>query len=499
MPVKYYHKIIISFVLWFSSSLWSESFYNIKGFYGERDTGLGGAYAAISDDPTGIMYNPAGMAFSYHNSITMTSVNYDYTEKIYKDVLGPSRILGSSQNYVRQSKGFNPSFIGVMQSIGEFRFGIAIFSAIPRSIDQFNNASNPVAIRDLADIKIRYTEDYKNTTTGPSLAWKLSEKISMGISLLGFFESNKITQNATFTSKDGRFVNGSQDYQKNNIGQTTILGFMYQFTNLASLGISLKKYNHISGKERSLFQTNFNSVSSANELIFEDSSSDKFGAYIGSDPSSKRNTPIILMGDPRYTGRVPEPQELRIGLAYYPNEKFLISGDFIYTSGYSYSRNVFNYDPFQNQIIFYSREDRLLNLQPTRNFALGLEYYLFNFLSLRLGVFTNNSNLKESSTRLQTLASAISLNVLDEPGLTTSLDSLQISYYFNELLDPQYRNEYTDLIGYSFGLAYETSKTTIGLNLSIQRGQGFSQLLNQFPVDMNYQGNTIYLTTTIKN
>ena len=81
---------IFSVAIFFSlaiNSVWAglstADFNYINDFMGDRATGLGGAYTAISDDPSGAYYNPAGLAFAYDNQISL-SVNSLKVKKLVK-------------------------------------------------------------------------------------------------------------------------------------------------------------------------------------------------------------------------------------------------------------------------------------------------------------------------------------------------------------------------------------------------------------------------------
>ncbi|HNF26159.1 MAG TPA: transporter, Ompp1/FadL/TodX family protein, partial [Leptospiraceae bacterium] len=58
-------KIAVLLGLLHSFPAFSDAYHNINGFFGERAAGLGGAYTAVSDDPSGAFYNPAGLNLAY--------------------------------------------------------------------------------------------------------------------------------------------------------------------------------------------------------------------------------------------------------------------------------------------------------------------------------------------------------------------------------------------------------------------------------------------------
>ncbi|MCP5496600.1 MAG: hypothetical protein H7A23_18790 [Leptospiraceae bacterium] len=79
---------------------------SITGLYGSRSSGLGGAFTAVADDPSGAYYNPAGLIFSPNDSLSISGNAYRLLTMYYQDVEGPGR------SYLRKSEDFFPNFIG---------------------------------------------------------------------------------------------------------------------------------------------------------------------------------------------------------------------------------------------------------------------------------------------------------------------------------------------------------------------------------------------------
>ena len=51
---------------------------------GERATGLGGAYTAIADDPSGLYYNPAGIVYSLGSKLSASMNTFYHVKKHYE-------------------------------------------------------------------------------------------------------------------------------------------------------------------------------------------------------------------------------------------------------------------------------------------------------------------------------------------------------------------------------------------------------------------------------
>lgn len=89
----------------------SEPFNNIQGFYGERAAGLGGAFTALSDDPSGAYYNPAGMAFAHNDGFSLSASNFKNVKRSYINIDTPG------QMYNQTHQGFDPNFVGILKTL----------------------------------------------------------------------------------------------------------------------------------------------------------------------------------------------------------------------------------------------------------------------------------------------------------------------------------------------------------------------------------------------
>ena len=58
-----------------------ESYNSYQFIIGERSAGMARAYTSISDDPTAIWYNPAGLANIKNHRINISANSYSYLAK----------------------------------------------------------------------------------------------------------------------------------------------------------------------------------------------------------------------------------------------------------------------------------------------------------------------------------------------------------------------------------------------------------------------------------
>ncbi len=506
-------KIFLILFLSFVSSVFGESFYNINGFLGERDSGMGGAFTAISDDASGMYYNPAGIAFALNDTISTSSFNYNFTQKTFLNVTGPSQFLGSSQNYVRTSKGLNPNFIGVISKLGDYRLGFTIINQTTENFDQFNQVSRPSFLSDLNDVKIKYNQDNSKYLYGPSIARNISDKLSIGLTVLGFMDKSRINSTTSVSLSDGSYLTNSTFYSRTSYGVLPILGIQYMPLEKLSIGLSIRKNFNTHGSERKIVQDVQGTNLQADTVNIEDSSNQYYGSYVGTSTSFPK-TPVNLIGGPHLNGKIPEPTEIRLGTAYYPSSNFLISMDIIHTTAYESMKNLSKTDPTKAYIVYTAEQYRNLRTKETTNYAMGLEYYIMPYLAIRLGAFTNYANtdsFSNSETLQLLLAEGLLRRITDNtnsrgqnPASSSSAVYVQNAGITQILELPslgasEFRNEHANLQGYSVGFSYETAKTSLSMTVTSQSGGGRGRLTNVVPVDLKYQGTTVYIITTIRN
>ncbi len=86
---------------------------------GDRAIGMGGAYTGVSDDPSGLYYNPAGVVYTTGRNLS-ASVNAFYSlDKKYNGVIGG---LG----WERNATALLPNFFGIVQPFGVFAASAAL-------------------------------------------------------------------------------------------------------------------------------------------------------------------------------------------------------------------------------------------------------------------------------------------------------------------------------------------------------------------------------------
>lgn len=474
-------KLFCLFIL-VSLPVYSDYFHNIQGFYGERVAGLGGAYTAVSDDPSGAYYNPAGIAFAFDNSISISASNYKIITKKYENVDSPS------QTYTQTSKTYLPNFIGVVKNMGKYKIAISVVNTLNDSFNRNSQIIAPLFSSTINNTKIYNLENYNRYLFGPSIAYSLNNKLSLGATLYFFEDTQQISRTYLQQYTDGSYVSQSYVDNRRTLGLNPILGLQYMATRKISLGFSLRQKIVTSGNRlySKFYVDSLQSTSAYNVDLFEGThraNASAEGSYITwKRPLNKA---------------IPQNQEYRFGLAWFATTKMMLSTDFIYTTAYSQKKDNTDISVGPNARVIWNNNEILeLNRQATLNYALGVEYFLTDILSISAGMYTNKANTKD----IKWIDSAIDVSIRSLIGteLVAKSGNDDLVYSIPRAQENP-RNEHVNNIGYSLGLSWATAKASISLSIVREAGRGQSRIdVNSLSQPLLYNGFSIYLVATSK-
>jgi len=306
---------------------------------GDRAAGLAGAYVAISDDPSGLYYNPAGIVHATTKNISGSMNAIHTTETIYKNA------IGNNTDWVRSSNELLPNFFGMLQDFngGKFGFSYAVVDAVLENQDQdFNNIGSSIN-----NFAINFNNQDKTIYFGPSFAMALNKKFSLGVTVYGHSRQKEqiLHQYIDIDVSNGNFAELTDYNSISETGIRPIIGLMYSPVERVSFGMTIAKTTILSTTNRT---QNTETIVTNNVVI-------KNGRTDNSD-DIKRKLPLTVSA----------------GLALFVNNSLLVSGDLTY----------------QEAI-----DDRISVI----NFAIASEYYVSPTMALRGGVFSNFSNAPELS------------------------------------------------------------------------------------------------------
>jgi long-chain fatty acid transport protein len=336
-------------VIALSGVCFADSYHYKNILIGERAAGLAGAYTAISDDPSGMYYNPAGIMYASGSGVSAGANAYHNTTKTYKGAIG-------GQDWKRKASTLLPNFFGVIQQLGEGRLGISY--VVPDSViedqDQtFYNIPSNVDINGdtvndpINEMTVNFNNEDNTYNLGLTYARDVSEDMALGMTL--YFHKRRIQQimNQYLDFGGGVTHWDNYYYESEETGIRPILGIMYSPREKWSLGASLSKIIVLDAANKA--QRTLHAYDGSTNL--------QPGDIVTS--SEKREYPVVLS----------------LGAAYFHSDTFLVSGDVSYHSSEK--------DEVDGERIW------------VLNAALGIEKYLNASTAIRAGVYTNMSSAPE--------------------------------------------------------------------------------------------------------
>jgi long-chain fatty acid transport protein len=334
---------------------------------GDRAAGLGGAFAAVSDDPSGVYYNPAGLAFCFENYFSGSANTYTLSEEKYLNVF-------PGKDYKFNTGGLIPSFFGLTQTFGRTKLGFAIIVPNSDLIDQ-NDLLENISTKDNYANTLKRRLFRRDTTymVGPSIARELAENFAVGLSVFGAFRFDQIIDQQVVLYNpmpSGQYAIFLSDMTRKSIAVIPRLGIQFMPRPKWSVGIAASRPINISGS--GTFRStapNFTTVDGTSATTTVPVT--YTGSYSNDINSSRVN-------GVSFPSKFPEVFWFTLGNAFFFSKKFMLSADFdYYTAQQGYSE---------------------YPIAATWNASLGSEIYLSDSTVLRLGAYTNRANTSSLST-----------------------------------------------------------------------------------------------------
>lgn len=329
-----------------SASAYADEFHYNNLLIGDRASGMGGAYTAISDDASGMYYNPAGITYVTDRNFSASVNAFSSQTKRYENVIG-------GQPFVRTSSALLANYFGIIKPMGDYKIGFSY--AVPDAVneDLSQTVRNvPSAISDF-DFTINLNNRDNTYNIGPSFAAAINDNLSFGITLYVHQRDILIIQNQFLARVDGTNQWTNSYFKLNETGLKPIIGFNWSPVEKLSLGLSVSNITLISS---SAIRQDTCSNSTTFGCDGDDTTVDPFGVPTLTSFSEKRKYPT----------------RIAVGAAYFASSDLLISTDITYHTAVA------------DQVY----GDKV----STVDAALGTEYYLSKKWALRAGLFTNVAN-----------------------------------------------------------------------------------------------------------
>lgn len=373
---------ILFLLLTLNSALAGNNDYYKNILIGGRASTMGGAYIAVSDDASGSQYNPAGLSLAPSNQVSGSAKIFNRNNQTYRQAIG-------NKNWVRESDNFLPSFFGYLTKKGDYTHALSFVlqDANIENQDQvfqnITNVANPI------DVYVyNFHNDDQTNLFGYSLARKIGEKFHAGITLNYHYRILRSDLQYVIEYADATDESFYSNSTVNETGIRPHLGLLYEHSDKLSLGLTYAKTSIFSSetKIQENIKTKGNSNNEVETLSFE----------------TKRET----------------PHEFGLGLAYFYSPRLLVSFDLnYYLSTANADSSIFNW-------------------------SLGAEYYLNPTWALRGGIYTNNTNNPEVSSKTS------------------------------------FPNDYVNFLGFTTGISYFQSGNSLTGGLIYSSGSGEAQIFS---------------------
>lgn len=316
---------------------------------GERAAGLGGAYISISDDPSGIYHNPAGIIYNFENYFSLSANAYKSSKTTFKKAI-------AGQDYTMESSGWIPNFFGATQNYGLFKLGFAILSPSSEVLD-IDDKIKDISTRDgdTNSVRRRLLQQYAVSLYGAGAAFEAFKDFSVGISLF----VGQLTNKSVNTQL--QIYNGSpQKYALNEVFNDQVSWFTYPKLGLQWMPAPRWSVGAVLATSYTLYSNQ--KIRSAGTKLDEN----------GKPASATNDITAIDTSEGNFQPNVIGPYELGLGVSYFPTRELLFTTD----------------------IKYYSEDSAYTAYKtiPVVNVALGSEWFVSEGLVLRGGLYTNNAN-----------------------------------------------------------------------------------------------------------
>lgn len=333
---------------------------------GDRAIGLGGAYAGVSDDASGVFYNPAGLAFALSNDISGSANAFYSKEYTYKKTF-------CDFDYVENSSGSLPSFFGGLQKLDDVADGL-VFAFGIYAIDQELRDQNDIFENcDYGNARISRLHRAQNMRASTffytaAAAMRITSNFSVGLAL-SFFQVDELFQDyqdirILGASGSDIIINTTSQNVRQQLEATGLepnIGVQWAATSRLSIGLNIRKGMYFSQKYS--FDGESRRIQENNSTT-PDENGYRDGKILTGISKFEKDEPLGDM-----------PLKMRAGMALFATTRLLWTLDVMYFGA--------SKAPDSQGLKLYDRESVL-------NYATGVEYYMTPTMPIRAGFFTNN-------------------------------------------------------------------------------------------------------------
>jgi long-subunit fatty acid transport protein len=190
---------------------------------GNRAMGLGGAYTALSNDPSGLYYNPAGLVGTTRSNLSVSTSLYGVESTSPHGLAGVDFANLTSLNII-------PSEVGATYAIGEVKKGTRAkavwgFDLVVPSFRSNSYQRHEVLPSGFQDDSRTLSD--QTLWAGIGGAYSINEKFSVGLSLFYQHRSTLLNERTTGQAADGSFLDETTTLDAFDDALTAIIGGQY--------------------------------------------------------------------------------------------------------------------------------------------------------------------------------------------------------------------------------------------------------------------------------
>ncbi len=351
-----------------SSVLKADQFHYNNILVGTRAVGLGGAFAGVSDDASGVFYNPAGIAYALSNDIQGSANAFYAKETTYKKTLG-------NDSFVEESSGSLSPFFGGLQKLDRYVEGLVFAFGISNVDGDLKDQDTLIENKQVNATTIeRYhrTSNARASTfyAGAAVGYRPRPNLALGFGL-NYFSADELVQeyqDAQQTVSGGYQVLSSGVREHLTVyGMQPSLGVQVSVPGNVAFGLTVKKGIVASQNLDVATETRINGLTPEQYELLK-AGKPTNAVVQESITSTSSDNPV---GD--------WPAELRLGLAWFASPTFLLAFDVSHHTAVTDAEKLTSYGGKAKY-----------NKDAVTNLHLGTEWYMTASLPLRIGLFTNN-------------------------------------------------------------------------------------------------------------
>ncbi len=399
------HVLLLAILLIVSAGSLFAGGFALSGI-GSKAIGMGGAFRGMADDGTAMYWNPAGLGFLDNSLITLAGAGIMPTSEFENTVGLPGFAL---DEFTAEEKLWLFPNLYAVKACSDCRLKFGLGAYVPYGLgaewDIFNLPEGyfPVVIDTLGNTELRaitwngadeFPEKEMKSSIGildihPTVAYKFSDKVSMGVGLSVNYAMIEIAKLIPHSSLS-YYLPTTMSLEGTGLGFGANLGLMYKPNDVIQIGLSGKIPSNISmdgDVDASLWVSNL--------AMYKMNYDNNPLHYETALPFASVNATYSDETDAK--ADLTLPADLGWGMSVHLKPNWILNADCSYTFWNAMDKIVIEMDPILDLTIAQKEEVTLeTNWKDAFRFSLGTQYS-FSKVDLRGGFFYDESPIPYSS------------------------------------------------------------------------------------------------------